>query len=616
MGREDEMFRDEEFDPRNPEGLFGKRGITSREVVEGAFFPYDQGDIVGLLRAYLACGDSPSRGAIARSDRAPGTVMRRFPVPEGDPEITPEMRPEWAIITAPDITTFAFRPHHHDWFKRPSERAQHVNRSKNTPEQVARGCTPEELDQIRALVRWDHEWEVNRGGDHFKQDTDQFHIHARIAKYLFAITPETEIEAGPHSHENEFGGDEWDGKGDPPFKWEMYAVHIRKFHVRPATGIDHMVAMRDPDAVKYLDWLSPAPEVQIIPARETVYARKAYTRKDGAKVRAGKSVRRTHESTKITGPKFVVDEPDWNEWHAHPLSVKDEGIAVAKRLSSHPIGFARIKDANRVCFALEGCLKEAALVNAGEATFSCPSVTLWDAPELKDFAEAHLRNKQLLVICDSDWNDGDHEQVVRQTLLARDRLRDILGADSVHAVAPPETDCREHKGKHGVDDFLGHGLRGDGLGGTVDDLVIWDFRPRGDLRVYIDEHSQRRNKTDGLDRDERVLRWIIQHADPTTGRTRVALSTIAENLLPELKWSPRKEHDDPEEARRSAAYKTVKLTIHDLIADGIILGKGLRERSGWTALGSAHEWVGEIRLPDDLRPEVTARRVAAEVCAM
>jgi hypothetical protein len=54
----------------------------------------------------------------------------------------------------------------------------------------------------------------------------------------------------------------------------------------------------------------------------------------------------------------------------------------ARRLDQHPQAFIWLATARRVFFAIEGCIKADAIVPAGEAVFSVPSVTLWRAPEL------------------------------------------------------------------------------------------------------------------------------------------------------------------------------------------------------------------------------------------
>jgi hypothetical protein len=525
------MFTDDDF---GPDGLFGSRGITDPAVAEGAFFPYEQGNVAQMVDAFIACGAKPTEVDVRRTDRAPGIVMRRFAVPGAAPVVTPEMRPAWAIFSPPRVSLRDVKPTHHEWMP-PEVRAAHVRRRKDTPEAVARGCTPAELADIRAMVKpW--EWELTYGADHDGHDITShygspLHVHVPLAKYLFAASPTVEAEIGRHTHLDTYGAEYADPDGDA---WEtlMYSSHARRFH-------------DDPNAP---DWYED----------------------------------------NLNGP----GGPDWYEEHGHVVTIKDRTVAVAQRLSSHPMGLARIPTARRVMFALEGCLKEASLVNAGEATFSCPSVSLWNAPELDDFARDHLRGKTVFVVCDSDWNDGDHEQVTRLTLLARDRLRRVLRTDDVHATAPPTTNCAKHKGKHGVDDFLGHG-------GNVDDLVAWDLRSRVNVRDAIRQRTVRRLQENGLVRDVAVATWYITHADPKTGQSAASLGTAARNLRDVL-------GRNTDEAARMA----VKHAVKQLCTDGILHEvEPIRLRQQWSALGSQRVWVGKMQVDDDVRAEVDLERV-------
>lgn len=517
------MFRDDDF---KPDGLFGIRGI-SRDVAEGAFFPYEQSDITQLHAAYQACGGEARPVDEARARRAPGIVMQRFPVPGADPTITPEMRPEWPILTSPKVSGHYFRPHHHEWMKK-EVREAHVSRAKNRPEDVVRGCTPDELAEIQKML-YPHEWELTFGGDHFGVDVESqhgapMHIHVPIAKYLFKASPTVEAWIGEHSHAEDFGDElvKRDEDGKLPFAVEMSAVHLGKFH----------------------------------PEEEPL--------------------------------------PEWDERHAHPVRVKNPDIAMAKRLSRHPYRCEERWQRDRVFFALEGCLKEAALVSAGEATFSCPSVSLCNAPELDTFAREYLHGKTVYVVCDSDWNDGEHEQVTRLTLLACDRLR-RLGVDA-HAAAPPEAD---DGGKQGVDDFLGV-RNADGTPKyTPDDLVVWDLRSGVDLREEITRRTDRRVQKNGLDRDVPVANWIITHADPVTGESTVALSTIARNLHEEL---GRDKLSDTEQA--------VKASVRQLVKDGVVREvQPLALRRRYNALGVKGEWLGKLEIAKDLRAEVDLQYV-------
>jgi hypothetical protein len=248
------------------------------------------------------------------------------------------------------------------------------------------------------------------------------HVHVKVAKYVFPATPVSDqIEVGtPHAH-TDFDGEERYGENGELYEY----LHREHRHgSRPDTEFT-FASLLDP----YDGWVE----------------------------------------------EFPVER---DQLHEHQRPQRDPNESPAMRLSSHPKGFERIATADRVLFLLEGCLKEGAAVTIGEATFSCPSITLWDAEELERFVHEHLVGKQVLVVCDSDWRREHDDAVLSQTTLARDWMR-LLDVDA-YAVAPPMApDCPVHgyhtsdKGKHGFDDFAGPCTKGE-----VDDLeVIQRDRP-------------------------------------------------------------------------------------------------------------------------------------------
>ncbi len=97
------------------------------------------------------------------------------------------------------------------------------------------------------------------------------------------------------------------------------------------------------------------------------------------------------------------------------------GKGAGSRIDVHPWALERIPDADIVWFILEGCPKNDAVVSAGAAVFSVPSVTCWKAQELRRFANRYLRGKTVLVVPDSDW--VENPQVQRAALKARTVLR-------------------------------------------------------------------------------------------------------------------------------------------------------------------------------------------------
>jgi hypothetical protein len=88
----------------------------------------------------------------------------------------------------------------------------------------------------------------------------------------------------------------------------------------------------------------------------------------------------------------------------------------AKRLDMHPEAWTRFTTASRVFFVIEGCIKADAVLSAGEAVFSVPSVTLWRAHELHAFART-LRGKVVYIIPDADWTTNG--LVITQAIFCR-----------------------------------------------------------------------------------------------------------------------------------------------------------------------------------------------------
>jgi hypothetical protein len=231
-----------------------------------------------------------------------------------------------------------------------------------------------------------------------------------------------------------------------------------------------------------------------------------------------------------------------------------------------------LDDADVVWFVLESCMKEAALVSAGEVTFSCPSINLWHAPELEDFSRK-LQGKRVYVVCDSDWNRETDDLVIRQVLLARDRLKSY-GIDA-HSSAPPTPVDREPEGeweirctnkkhtddaKHGVDDHLGPCTGRRTQSRKVEDVIVISRETGYGLAEWLADNPPvgRKPRADGLERDAIVLRWLALHAG-VNGNTTVYLRTVAANLQEELG----SESED-------AARKAVERAVRKLIEYGVV----------------------------------------------
>jgi hypothetical protein len=216
-------------------------------------------------------------------------------------------------------------------------------------------------------------------------------------------------------------------------------------------------------------------------------------------------------------------------WHAHPAKYvfcpsprveKDgrwvKGKGSAQRLDVHPHAVALLEEADRVFFGIEGCLKADAILSRGEAVFSVPSVTCWDAPELEDFARAYLTGRTVYIVPDADWYDNP--LVLCQAMLCRSFLRER----GINAwVAAPPSDPKDVKGNpvyKGVDDFLGTPKFGvDGL-----DVIGREAPPA------IEEWAQEQpGRVDGARRNADLLQVLSLHARRGDGTIYKSIPTLS-----------------------------------------------------------------------------------------
>ncbi|MDP9224729.1 MAG: DUF3854 domain-containing protein [Actinomycetota bacterium] len=198
--------------------------------------------------------------------------------------------------------------------------------------------------------------------------------------------------------------------------------------------------------------------------------------------------------------------------HDHVDMVKDRDEKLAKRIDVHPWGRSRLSGAKRIFFAIEGCIKADAILTAGEAVFSVPSVTLWDAEELEEVASRYLLGPLVVIVPDADAFLPEKKQVLTQSLLCRTFLSDHCGVNAIVAAPPPEG-LPEIKG---VDDFLV-------AGGDLDDLVVFDREESPGLAEWVRLHSKRR---DAIVRDAQALRGLVLHAG-ADGRFVASLGMLA-----------------------------------------------------------------------------------------
>jgi hypothetical protein len=206
----------------------------------------------------------------------------------------------------------------------------------------------------------------------------------------------------------------------------------------------------------------------------------------------------------------------------------------AKVVDVHPAAMPLIQAGGRRCFfALEGLLKNDAILTQGEPVLNCGSVTLWDDPALGLFATEFLKRFETVVIVpDSDWLGNEH--VATQAM----RLQDRLGEHGVSAIiAAPAPTCSQQTGnpacihphkasdpsgrttpehKNGVDDWLGSGR-------SLDQMITWEYPDGSQLP---DIGRQRRSR----ERDRRVLEYLWRGQNPWSGRVRRSLRDIGRNL--------------------------------------------------------------------------------------
>src|SRR5262249_5444907 len=135
-----------------------------------------------------------------------------------------------------------------------------------------------------------------------------------------------------------------------------------------------------------------------------------------------------------------------------PRKVKDWGDRSNLRLDMNPAAVELARPASHLYFCLEGCIKADAILSAGGAVFSVPSVSMWDCDELPAFAAEYLQGVDVVIVCDADW--VANPEVWKQALLCRSRLRSLAGVGRVCIAAPPVTGLPDLKG---VDDYLGKG---------------------------------------------------------------------------------------------------------------------------------------------------------------
>jgi hypothetical protein len=584
-----------EFTREGFEEVLGKRGIRwdRRDVWQGTFYRYDLGDPDRTIQDHLYVGephDISDRGmqiargtAKARAKRARGIVMVRRPLPEADEFLFAELRPDHAIRTGGPTT------HSHAKMRR-GELEEHLDRDKVTVEDVVEGCTDKELEQYSR----DDAWWVTQGADHGTLEDlpgkRVRHVHVSIVRYLF-VKNQKKFTEPKHDH------------------LDMSRTGLK----------DHLYQWHE-------------------------FPRYAWA---GGREAIDPVVQRILDSTPETGG-VAIEEIERNvppDDEVHPHAVFVDRTFYARRLSAHPLGYKRIKGAERVCIAMESLIKEAALVVVGEATMAAPSVTLWNAPELADVTRAHLDGKITLVIPDSDYDpavrkprrDGKPDDaVLRQAILFREALR-RHGARAFIAAPQHPTRCTKGCKKHGADDAVAHGVTGE-KGEVVDDFVWVDVEAptEDDLTDWYEAHGVRAPSgrklrgPDRIHRDAIVLRYLTYLALPHGGSTTISVTKLAGYCEPELEIKPRDVTVDrierlPEElqprefllARHRAARQRVLNALHDMNEAKVVTGAGpgdLEHRVDYY-LGQTEDWVGEIEIVPELQAGLRKDQTVADLMA-
>jgi hypothetical protein len=274
------------------------------------------------------------------------------------------------------------------------------------------------------------------------------------------------------------------------------------------------------------------------------------------------------------------------------------GADYAKRLDLHPLALPLFEAAERVFFVIEGCIKADAVLSQGEAVFSVPSVTLWDAPELPKFIETYLQGKEVVIVPDADWYQN--RAVLTQAMLCRSFLRQY--GLTARVAAPPIDGVKD--GIKGVDDFLA-------AGGSLNDLVVIEREVEpGRLLKFLSDQRRKivwldgreipwgplpgSGRRDGRNRNAEVVEALALHAD-VNGNYAAPLRTMARVMR--------------------VPIKKVTRAVDDLLDCGAItVDKPLRTQSGvWRGnyFDRAEEWVDRptITVHSDLRATTTQRRL-------
>lgn len=204
-----------------------------------------------------------------------------------------------------------------------------------------------------------------------------------------------------------------------------------------------------------------------------------------------------------------------NQVHFHQRYAKynfPSGPDLAKRFDMHTLAAPLFMKARYAFFVIEGSIKADAVLSAGAAVLSVPSVTLWDAKELYVVSERYLKGRLVIIVPDADWNRND--LVNTQARLCQSHLA-RLGI-LAHVVAPPINAWLEDHNLKAVDDHLAAGK-------TLGELEVIDRDPSPNIRRFVRDHTTR---LDQMRRDIEAIETLSIHADDV-GRLCPTVSAIA-----------------------------------------------------------------------------------------
>jgi hypothetical protein len=223
------------------------------------------------------------------------------------------------------------------------------------------------------------------------------------------IRPDKKVETGPPVRH-------WHGKGEPPEETRepgvsildhgsyAHSEHCRKVNKddsEPDTAHEKRDDVHEHiDAAKYVFPPSGRREAPWEHNHNRGRSKAWYAKHRGSLERHFENWHDKHPET--------VEWIDRGGTHRHTRKVKDKDNNYAKRLDIHPMALERLEAAEIVFFGIEGCLKADAILSAiiregwNASVFSVPSVSLWNADELKEFATEYLQRKVVIIVPDAD----------------------------------------------------------------------------------------------------------------------------------------------------------------------------------------------------------------------